>query len=302
VALSILAAPAYAASRDGAAELIAGWLDVQEEDPGAWGQVWLEEESVHSRELDQSFYATLKPGEKRALVDQALNTEMPRFPERMQQLSELQDHWAADVAAVSAAMAKEFGQPPAVDTYLFFAMSPQKAVACQIDGKPSVAINARMLLPYQGDATRLLLTKALLVHVSTGWARDRADSGASSVASQLQAEGLVAWAAGRVVPASPVSAILSVSSAQAATLERAKGAIAREMLAALDSGASAQLDRFFGTKPPEGWPPASGRYVGWLVARDVASELGGPAIVRMSRKTYTERARAVLKRLATGTN
>jgi hypothetical protein len=299
--LSLPAAPAFAASHDGAAELIAGWLDVQEEDPGAWGQAWLEQEAADSRYLDQSFYASLKPSEKRAMIDQVLSEEMPNFPDRMQQLSMFQDHWAGDVAAVQQTLAKEFGAVPAVDVYVWFAMSPQKAVACTIDGKPAVAVNARHLLPYQPDATRILLTRALLVHLAAGWARDRQEAAAPpSVAAQLQAEGLTAWAAARVVPNSPLTTLLSVTPVQAAMLERAKGAIARELLNSLDAGSQTQLDRFFSPKPPEGWPPSSGRYLGMLVAQEVAHDLGGAAVVRMSRKAYTERARAILKRLASG--
>lgn len=299
--LALPAAPALAASHDGAAELIAGWLDVQEEDPGAWGQAWLEEEAANSRVLDQSFYATLKPADKHALIDKAMNEELPVFPDRMQQLSTFQDHWGADVAAVQQTLAKEFGAAPGVEVYVFFAMSPQKAVACTIDGKPAVAINARLLLPYQGDATRLLLTRALLVHLGSGWARDRQELGlAPSVAGQLQSEGLNLWAASRVVPNSPLTSLLSITPVQAAMLEKAKGAIARELLNALEVGSQAQLDRFFSPKPPDGWPPASGRYLGLLVAKEVAHDLGGPAVVKLTRKAYTERARAILQRLASG--
>lgn len=299
--LTLPAAPAWAADHDGAAELIAGWLDVQEEDPGAWGQAWLEEEAANSRVLDQSFYATVKPADKHALMDKAMNEELPVFPDRMQQLSVLQDHWAADLAAVKQTLAREFGAGPGIDVYVFFAMSPEKAVACTIDGKPAVAVNARLLLPYEGDATRLLLTRALLVHVASGWVRERQDIGlAPSVAGRLQAEGLNLWAASRVVPNSSLTSLLSITPVQAAMLEKAKGAIARELLNVLDAGSQAQLDRFFSPKPPDGWPPASGRYLGMLVAQEVAHDLGGPAVVKLTRKAYTERARAILQRLASG--
>lgn len=300
--LSLFAAPAaLAADTDGTAGLLTSWLEVQEDDPATWRQAWLQAEAVNSRVLDQSFYARMTPADKAAAISQALESDMSDFPARMKDLADLQAQWGADVAAVKATMVRELGQGPGVDVHVFFAMSPQKAVAGTIDGRPAVVVNARHLLPYQPDATRLLLTRALLVHASSAWAKDRQETAlAPTVAGQLQAEGLTAWAAGRVVPGAAVASVLSVTPAQAQMLEKARGAIARELLTALDSGSPAQLDRFFGAKAPEGWPPATGRYVGLLVTQEVARELGGPAVVRMSRKTFAERARVILKRLATG--
>lgn len=298
--VALTAAPVRAENIDGAAALLAKWLEVQEDEPAAWGQAWLQVEATQSRYLDQSFYVRLSPTEKGALIEQALDQDMADFPARMKDLSTLQGQWASDLAAVRATMAKELGAAPSVDVHLWYAMSPQKAVAATIDGRASIAINARLLLPYQPEVTRLLLTRALLVHAQSAWTQARQEASlAPSVAGHLQVEGISAWAATRVVPGSPVASVLGVTADQAQLLEKARSAIAREMLTSLESGQPAQLDRFFGPKAPEGWPPATGRYMGLLVAREVASELGGPAIVRMSRKSYTERARAILKRLST---
>lgn len=296
----LTATPARAENIDGASALLSKWLEVQEEESGAWGRAWLQVEATQSRYLDQSFYVRLTPAEKGELIQKALDYDMADFPARMKALSDLQGQWAGDIAAVRATMRKELGAVPEVDVHLWYAMSPQKAVAATIDGRASIAVNARLLLPYQPETTRLLLTRALLVHAQSAWISARKEANLPpSVAGSLHVEGLSVWAASRVVPGSPVAALLAVTPEQAQVLEKARSAIARELLTALDSGLPIQLDRFFGPKAPEGWPPATGRYMGLLIAREVASELGGPAIVRMSRKSYTDRARAILKRLAT---
>jgi hypothetical protein len=151
------------------------------------------------------------------------------------------------------------------------------------------------LLPYNALHLRLMVARGLFTALL---AETDPHEQADTLANRLRAEGLTAWAIGRLVPEAPLADQLDVSPEDLAKLKSRRVAMARELASALEHGDAKQMERFFGTEAPSGWPAQAGRYLGWLVTQELGHELGNAGLLHLDAANYAHRARALLAKLA----
>lgn len=288
------AGPAAAAGRSTVPDLLASWLAVQE-DPTQWAVAWLQYEAAHSRLLDQAFYGLYQPREKAELLEQFTQSHVSELPTIMHNLGGLYHGWDSDYAAVRDGFSREFGRVPALEVNLLFAAAPQTITYAVIDNKPSLSLNARLMLPYSPERMRVRLARLLYPFLASDKPVGMAGR---TVRSVLQSEGLAGLMADRMVPEAALEDLLQVEADQVGRYRSLEAGFCREVLLALDSKAPDQVERFFGPKPPAGWPLKPGRYVGLLVAQELAKTMKPQAIAALDEKAFAEKARPILKRLA----
>jgi hypothetical protein len=92
--------------------------------------------------------------------------------------------------------------------------------------------------------------------------------------------------------------LLEVPASQVQAYSAGRARYAAQVLAALDNKDPAIVKRFFGGGQPSGWQPDSGRYIGLLVVRDIALEIGHEKIPTLSHAEFMAKARQTLRRLA----
>jgi hypothetical protein len=289
LAAVLLWAPAASAEvHDSLPELLSAWVAIQEDPDPEWQQAWLRYELSQSAWLDPTLYAGRAPADKASVIDAALQQVGAGFGKQMADLAAFEEAWGADMAAVNEGMRREFGRVPLVELYVAYAMSPAKLAIGELGGKPSICVNARRLLPYNATTTRVLLARYMFEWVLTRWPR----TGPPSVADRLHQEGMGTWAAGRVLPGLAVEELLECTPDQLQQLTSNRKAHAAAVLAALDSKDPAMTRRFFGDGAE------TGAYIGMLVARDMAQELGQEKLPAMSHQEFVTRARGILRRLS----
>lgn len=291
----LTAQPAAAAMHSTLPGLLAHWLEVQE-DPSQWAVAWLRYEAANSALLDQAFYGLYQPAEKQALLEAFMLEQVPELPSRMHQLGQFYQGFAEDYEAVKDLLSRDFGQAPQIDVSLLAAAAPQTVTYSLVGGKPTLHFNALKLMPYEQARLRAQLARSLYPFLTSP--RPEPTAG-KSLAVLLQREGLAALAAERAAGEAALDVLLGVSAEETARYEAAKAGFSRELLLALDSREPKQVERFFGANPPAGWPPRPGRYVGWLVARELAKQSGAKAVAGLDEKAFREQARVVLKQLST---
>lgn len=292
------AGPAAAAVHDSLPELLGEWLEMQEDPAPEWEFAWVRYEAAQSAWLDPTLYAGRTPAAKSALIDQALTDMGQGFGEQMQQLAEFERSWGGDMATVTEGLRREFRKVPDVELYVVYSMSPAKLAYGVMNGRNSMCLNARRMLPYNTMSTRVLLARHLF-----SWIVTRPKNPAialPTVATRVQDEGLTLWAASRILPGMSTEEILEVTGPLAVAYATGRTKYAKELMAALESSNPEVEKRFFGPNPPDGWPPDTGRYLGLLIARELANVAGPGRIPIWTQAEYTSKARAILRRLAGG--
>jgi hypothetical protein len=288
------ARPSYADVHDSLPDILSTWVDMQEDPSPPWELAWLRYEAAQSSWLDPTLYAGRSPEQKAHQIDATLRDSAVSFPIQMNLLTTFENGWGTDLAAVNEGLRREFGQVPLVELYVAFSMAPAKLAVGELGGKPSMCVNARRLLPYRSTATRVLLARYLSEWVITRWQR----SSPAAMADRLHLEGMAVWAAGRALPGVADEDLLDISKAQMRQLEMGRARYAALVLAGLADNDRESAKRLFSAEPPAGWPPATGPYIGLLVTRAVAQELGQANLVNMSHATFVARAKDVLAKLA----
>lgn len=285
---------AHAEVHDSLPDLLSAWLDVQEDPNAPWEVAWLRYETAQSAWLDPTLWAGRTPAQKASALDTTMREVGTDFPVRMKELASFEQGWGADLSAVNDGLRREFGSIPLVELYVGFSMSPAKLAIGELGGKPAVCLNARRLLPYRSTATRVLLARYMFEWLVPKWTK----ASPPSIGDRLHQEGLSVWAAGRILPGTADQALLDVTPDQMAALEAGRARYAAIMLAGLDVKDPQITRRLFGPEPPTGWPPSTGPYVGLLVARDIAQEIGQDKLASISHDEFMTHARTTLHRLA----
>ncbi|MDB5096951.1 MAG: hypothetical protein JWM80_1372 [Cyanobacteria bacterium RYN_339] len=293
LALVLAIAPAARAEvHDSLPDLISTWVSMQEDPEPEWEIAWLRYEAAESSFLDPTLYAGRTAVSKGVLLDATVAEMRGHFPDRMKQLAVFEQNWGGDLAAVNEGLRREFNTVPQLELYLAFSMSPAKLAIGELAGKPSVCVNARRLLPYRSEPTRVLLARYLFETLLPRWQRT------NSVGDRLHLEGMDLWGASRILPGLGLEDLLEVPASQLQAYSAGRARYAAQLLAALDSKDPVIVKRFFGGVQPVGWQPDAGRYLGLLVVRDIAQEIGQEKVPGMPHAEFMTRARRALVRLA----
>lgn len=224
------------------------------------GEAWVAYEAAHSRALDQLFYRDRSPAQKLALVRQGLADWVP-----LARVREFDNHWQSDYDAVATRMDALLSQTPDLTVAIWYSLDTRVAVTGTVDGRPTLGINARRMLPYDSANTRLTFARALFQYFAE---QQDPEPEAPSLARQVQLEGLVLAASEDLAPGLPAYRYLEVNETTYKQYQRFAPAIARALEAALDAPDSANaMRRFFGPGYGDPWPAESGRFVAFELAR-----------------------------------
>lgn len=291
-----IAPVARADVHDSLPDMLSAWVDMQEEPSPPWENAWLRYEAAQSSWLDPTLWSGRTPTQKAMAIDATIHEVDGGFGGLMHQVAAFEQNWGLDLSTVNDGLRREFGTVPIIELYVGFSMSPAKLAVGELGGHPSMALNVRRLLPYKAVPTRVLLARYMSEWAIARWQR----SNPPTVADRLHLEGFAVWAAGRVLPGVEDADLLNVTAEQMRELETGRARFVRLVLAGLELHEATLMTRLFGVTPPAGWPPAAGDYVGLLVARDMAQELGQDKLMGMSHGDFIAHARRSLERLAAG--
>lgn len=147
-----------------------------------------------------------------------------------------------------------------------------------VDGKPSLVLGPLEIASYQTPAQLPVFIAHELFHryhfSAAGFSDDLAER--DLIWRALWAEGLATYASAALNPERPLADALLLPRDLAERAEPYLPAMARELLESLDVSSGQTFGLFFEGGDPaakaRGWPPRSGYYVGYLVARRLARQ------------------------------
>jgi hypothetical protein len=262
---------------------------------GGTGYAWAAWEAAHARELDAQFYRGQSPSQKLLLARKNSGQWVP-----VSQLADFSQRWQADFETVAARLEPLTGLAD-VRVTMWYCMDGRPWVFSHADGRPTLALNARHLLPYHPIQTRLKLSQALFDALATDQPDEHPER--MTLSRRVQVEGLRLAMARRAVPGLPFHAYMGASPAQQRGWLQATPAIAKAMLLALDGPESAlQMEHFFGKGYGMPWPAGAGRYVAFVLAAGVGQERSPVELGRMPSRDYMFLVRGVLEDLAASGN
>lgn len=229
-------------------------------------EAWMAYESAQSRKLDQLFYRDRTPSQKMTLMRAATSRGVP-----VHQLRHFYQRWRSDFDWVASRAEQSYGPLNGVAVSAWFCSDPRMSVFGEVDGRPTLAINVRPMLPYDANRTRLLLAQEFFRYYALKVVTPNPE--AMTLSRRLQFEGLTMAAMQRAVPGLAPHQYLMVPAATYKTWERNQKTIARGMKHALDRPESANaMERFFGRGFGDPWPNGAGRYMAYLLAKSTVRD------------------------------
>lgn len=144
-----------------------------------------------------------------------------------------------------------------------------------VGGRPALVLGVSMIAQFETLASLPVFLSHELFHryhfQAAGFSDDLDDR--DMIWRALWAEGLATYVSAQLNPSRPLSDALAFPTDLEARAQPFVPQMATELLAAADRVDSAVFAKFFGAGSAEakslGWPPRSGYYVGYLVARDL---------------------------------
>lgn len=238
------------------------------------GEAWMAYESAQSKTLDQLFYRDRSPAQKLAIMRQAIGRGVP-----VHQLRTFYQRWRADFDLVAGRMEQTYGPMSGLTIAAWYCADSRMSVYGEVNGRQTLALNVRGMLPYDPSRTRLYLAKELYRYYT-----ERVLSPIHeplTLSRRVQLEGLSMAAMQRAVPGLAPHQYLMVPLATYKAWERNQTTIARGLKHALDRPESANAtERFFGRGFGDPWPNGAGRFMALTLAR-AASRDRGPLELNM---------------------
>lgn len=229
------------------------------------GEAWVAFEVGYSKQLDQLFYKDRSVGQKLSFARAGMGMRVPVW-----QLRTFSHRWRGDFEATARQAELVYGRQANLHVSMWYALDTRVGVFGAIDGKPTLALNARHMLPYDSGRTRMLIAQELFRYY-VGQAGTTNE--ALTLSRRLQIEGLNLAAMQRVVPGQPMHRYLNVSPAVYQQYRRHQAAIARGLKAALEGPESANaVVRYFGGGMGDPWPNGAGKYMAMLLAATAARD------------------------------
>ncbi|MEB3329006.1 MAG: hypothetical protein VKQ33_07220 [Candidatus Sericytochromatia bacterium] len=259
------------------------------------GYAWAAFEAAHARDLDAQFYRGQSPAQKLSLAHKNGGQWVP-----VAQLAEFSRRWQPDFETVAARLEPLTGLTDLRVT-MWYCLDGRPWVFSHANGRPTLALNARHLLPYHPVRTRLRFSQAIFDALATDQPDEHPER--MTLSRRLQVEGLRLAMARRAVPGLPFHHYLGAGAAQQRGWQQATPAIARAMLLALDGPESAlQMEHFFGKGYGMPWPSGAGRYLAFVLAAGIGQERSPVQLGRMPSRDYMFLVRGVLEDLAAAGN
>lgn len=232
------------------------------------GEAWMAYESAQSKTLDQLFYRDRSPSQKLGIMRQAIGHGVP-----VHQLRAFYQRWRADFDLVAGRMEQAYGPMSGLTVAAFYCADSRMSVYGEVNGRPTLALNVRPMLPYDATRTRLLLAQELFRYYAQQVMAPNPEP--LTLSRRVQLEGVIMAAMQRAVPGLAPHQYLMVPAATYKTWERNQKTIARGLKHALDRPESANaMERFFGRGFGDPWPNGAGRYMALQLARAGARDRG----------------------------
>lgn len=255
------------------------------------GYAWAAYEAANSKDLDQLFYRDRSPANKLLLARQNAGRWVP-----VAQLAYFSQRWRTDFEAVATRLEPLTGTT-SLRVGMWYCMDPRPWVFVHVNGQPTLALNARHLLPYDPTRTKLRFAEAFFQAFATVAPDETAET--NTFSRRLQIEGLRLAMMQRAVPGLPLHRYLNVQPGTFAAWQRNQRAIARGMLQALDAPESGvAMERFFGRGYGDPWPVGAGRFVSFMVAAGAAREHNPVELGRMPSRDFLFLVRPMLEDMA----
>lgn len=224
------------------------------------GEAWVAYEAGYSQQMDPLFYRDRSPGQKMIYARNAMAAQVP-----VEHLRQFSYRWRGDFDAVVGRIEGIYGRPAAVSVQMWYSMDTRAGVFGTVDGRPTMALNARHFLPYESAKTRMMLAQEFFRYYAGQVAPPEPE--ALTLSRRVQIEGLNLAAMQRAVPGLAPHRYLNVSPAVYNQYVRHQKAIARALKASLEGPDSVNaVVRFFGRGMGDPWPNGAGRYLAFLLA------------------------------------
>lgn len=231
-------------------------------------EAWMAYESSQSKTLDQLFYRDRTPAQKLNLMRQALGAGVP-----VGQVRQFYSHWRSDFDVVASRMEQAYGPLSGIKVSAWYCADPRFSVYGMVDGQPTLALNARPMMPYDSTRTRLMIARELFRYYAYQTSTPTPEE--ATLSRRVQFEGLSMAAMQRALPGLAPHQYLMVPAATYKAWERYQTTIARGLKNALDRPESANaMERFFGRGFGDPWPAGAGRYMAYHLGRVAAKDRG----------------------------
>lgn len=255
------------------------------------GYAWAAYEAANSKDLDQTFYRDRSAANKLLLARQNAGRWVP-----VAQLAYFSQRWRTDFEAVTGRLEPLTGTS-SLRVAMWYCMDPRPWVYVYVNGQPTLALNARHMLPYDPVRTKLKFAEAYFQAFATMAPDETAET--NTFSRRVQIEGLRHALMQRAVPGLPLHRYLNVQPGTFALWQRNQRAIARGMLQALDAPESGvAMERFFGRGYGDPWPAGSGRFVSFMIAAGAAREHNPVELGRMPSRDYLFLVRPMIEDMA----
>lgn len=256
------------------------------------GEAWMAFESSQSKTLDQLFYRDRSAAQKLSIMRQALASGVP-----VAQVRNFYTHWRADFDLVCSRMEQAYGPLSGVTVAAWYCADPRLSVYSEVNGRPTLALNVRPMLPYDANRTRLYLAQELFRYYAYQVSTPNPEE--PTLSRRVQFEGLIMAAMQRAVPGLAPWQYLMVPAATYKTWERNQTTIARGMKNALERPESANaMQRFFGRGFGDPWPNGAGRFMAYKLSLVAAKGRGPLDLNVLPSRDYLFLAQAALDDMA----
>jgi hypothetical protein len=233
------------------------------------GEAWMAFESSQSKVLDQLFYRDRSAAQKLSIMRQAIASGVPVW-----QVRQFYTHWHSDFDLVCSRMEQTYGPLSGITISAWYCADPRMSVFGDVNGRPTLAINVRPMVPYDSTRAKLYFAQELFRYYAYQVSTPNPEE--PTLSRRLQFEGLLLAAMEKAVPGLAPYQYLMVPAATYKTWERNQTTIARGVKNALERPESANaMERFFGRGFGDPWPNGAGRYMAYKLSR-VASKDHGP--------------------------
>jgi hypothetical protein len=256
------------------------------------GEAWMAFESSQSKMLDQLFYRDRSAAQKLSIMRQAIASGVPVW-----QVRQFYTHWRSDFDLVASRMEQTYGPLSGITVSAWYCADPRMSVYGEVNGRPTLALNIRPMMPYDSMKTKLYIAQELFRYYAYQVSTPNPEE--PSLSRRVQFEGLTMAAMQRALPGLAPHQYMMVPAATYKTWERNQTTIARGLKNALERPESANaMERFFGRGFGDPWPNGAGRYMAYKLSRVAAKDRGPLELNVLPSRDYMFLAQAALDDMA----
>lgn len=288
---------------DYAGELVSSWQTTMEEGGNIQilADVWLRYEQKNDKLISQVFWNGLSEGKKvylrRILIDQ----RVAHVPEYIEQINFIERALPESLRLISTKFTEKVGGIPTFAVYLL--VSPTSIDAkTQCLGTTCNEIQINSIHPSFKNVKNLdIILAHEIFHLYQFQKLNKmgAKINYDSIAGKLMAEGMATLASEIVVENARMDEVLWFKQNELEYLHNNLPELARGLLEIIHSGKKIDIEKYFGSKAENSkYPPRSGYYLGYVVAKNLANKFGFNDFINIRPQKYLLLLEEELKKYA----